>query len=176
MISLALMKIFGTLSRLERESYYCSILVLISLIQRCKAQDINIDSATTITISVPALLFVTVLVLISICFCAYQCQTYQSRRNYYSRRYRQSIRNRNHQRINNPQNRFIIAARPHPALTSLSSDTSLSDTPSPTTGNQSATSQIVPQTFELVSLPEVTRYQGPHTPPTEVRRASLTYV
>ena len=168
------MKTISTLSRLERESYYCSVLVLMSLIQRCKAQDI--DSATTITISVPALLFVSVLLLISICFCAYQCQTYQSRRNYYLRRYRQSVRNRNHQRINNHQNRFIISAQPHPALTSLSSDTSLSDTPSPTTGNQSATSQTTPQAFELVSLPEATLYHGLHDPPTEIRRGSLTYV
>ena len=177
-LRLAVVKIFSMFSRLERESYYCSILALISLFQRCKAQDIG--SATTITISVPALLFVTALALISICFCAYQCQTYRSRKNYLSRRYRQSIRNRNHQRINNAQNRFVISARPHPALTSLSSDTSLSDTPSPTTpGNPSTTSPTVSvtQAFELVSLPaEATLHEGPHAPPVEVRRASLSYI
>jgi hypothetical protein len=182
-----IMKILSILSRLEKESYYSSLLVLISLIQRCKAQDI--DDATTIAITVPALLVVVVFVLISICFCTYQWQTYQSRRNYLSRRYRQSIRNRNHQRIanNNPQNRFVISARPHPALTSLSSDTSLSDTPSPglvTAGNHSVTSPTVPQAFELpvVSLPEATTLRHPQTshhgdtPPTETRRASLSYL
>lgn len=156
-------------SRLERECCPYSVLVLISLVQRSQAQ--NIDSTTTIAISIPVLIFVVGLALISICFCAYQCQIYQSRRNYYSRRYRQSIRNRNHQRINNPQNQFIIAARPHPALTSLSSDTSLSDTPSPTIGNLSSTSQTMIQAFELVSrsMPEATLHQGSHAPTTEIR-------
>lgn len=188
-LRLAVMKIFGALSRLQRESYYyIFLMVLISLIQRCKAQ--HIDSATTITITVPALLFVVALVFISICFCTYQWKIYQSRRNYLSRRYRQSIRNRNHQRINNnPQNqRFVISARPHPALTSLSSDTSLSDTPSPglvTAGNGSGTPPTVAQAFELpvVSLrPEaaILPYnQALHrgdAPPTEIRRASLSYL
>lgn len=150
-----------TLLRLERDSYKCLVFALISLVQRCQAQEI--DSTTTITISasIPALLFVIGLVLISVCFCAYQCQTYQSRRNYFSRRYRQSIRNRNQ----NLQNQLVISARPHPALTSLSSDTSLSDTPSPIIGNQPSTPQSTPQAFELVSssLPEATLHQGLHT-------------
>ena len=174
--------IFSILSRLERESFYCSILALISLIPRCRAQDI--DSTTTIAISVPVLMFVTILVFISICFCAYQCQTYQSRRNYLTRRYRQSIRNQNHQRINNPQGRFIISARPHPALTSLSSDTSLSDTPSPIAGTHPATSPTVSQAFELpvvsLPIPEATLHQASYhnasAPPTGVRRASLSYI
>ena len=185
-LRLAVMKIFSALSRLERESYYSSLLVLISLFQGCKAQ--HIDSATTITITVPALMFVVALVLISICFCTYQWKIYQSRRNYFSRRYRQSIRNRNHQGINNnlQNQRFVISARPHPALTSLSSDTSLSDTPSPglvTAGNHSGTPPIVSQAFELpaVSLPEaaILHPQASHhgdAPPTEIRRASLSYL
>ena len=130
------------LSKLTRRTLYCC-LVLTTLTQRCGAQ----DRAITISITVPLLLVVCGLILISVCFCIYQCQTYRNRRNYNSRRLSQTLNNYDViQRTNHARqtatSRPIIAARPHPAMMSSLSETSFNLSPTRTD------SHIVPQTFE----------------------------
>ena len=147
------MKIITKLLRLKDcHSYHCC-LVLISLAHRCEAQ----DSGKTITISIPTLLLASGFTLICICFCVYQCQIFQSRRNYNLRRYRQTIHNHNVRRISqiiNTQSLSTSAAQPQSAQTSIPLYSSLNHPAQPTT------SQTVPQASDPVFQPVATLHRG----------------